>query len=371
MLQHVLLSRSHDPFLARASLFSAIQQQCPLFTPALSSIPRHGLAAHGGGEPEQSRILAGNHPHACADAVRCRVGAARGRIQRTGSIQHRPPRFFGPACCTDPRACIRNSGAQVQGKASKLAPPRPTGALPKDCIPAHASEVKESVPLEPASEEISMPEPPHVRAPWAQLTEEEREEQLAREEQPEHLWHDRIEGTPDALRRNRIDPEPKPAAEPEPGPAPCMYKAPPTGAKFPACRPLDTPHNWHPQGERPSPSAASAWVPVVARRVLLGKLLAPPRGARRGYPLASRHAFLQHRPSICRQPTRCGIQHASPRKPGCRFPSNATTRDAKKATAGRICSAAGSMHTHPLGASAPHHASHGDAGPRTTHVVPR
>ena len=39
----------------------------------------------------------------------------------------------------------------------------------------------------------------------------------------------------------------KPAAEPEPGPAPCMYKAPPTGAKFPACRPLDTPHNWPPQ----------------------------------------------------------------------------------------------------------------------------
>ena len=26
-----------------------------------------------------------------------------------------------------------------------------------------------------------------------------------------------------------------------------MYKAPPTGAKFPACRPLDTPHNWPPQ----------------------------------------------------------------------------------------------------------------------------
>ena len=42
-------------------------------------------------------------------------------------------------------------------------------------------------------------------------------------------------------------PEPKHASEPDPAPAPCMYKAPPTKAKFPACRPLDAPHNWPPQ----------------------------------------------------------------------------------------------------------------------------
>ena len=154
--------------------------------------------------------------------------------------------FSDPHVAPTPEHASATVEPKCKAKPASLLRPDPP-ELPEDCIPARASEVKESVPLEPAPEEISMTEPPHVRAPWAQLTEEEREEQLAREEQPEHPWHDRIEGTPDALRRNRIDPEPKPAAEPEPGPAPCMYEAPPTGAKFPACRPLDTPHNWPPQ----------------------------------------------------------------------------------------------------------------------------
>ena len=134
--------------------------------------------------------------------------------------------FSDPHVAPTPEHASATAEPKCKAKSASLLRPDPP-ELPEDCIPAHASEVKESVPLEPAPEEISMPKPPRVRAPWAQLTEEEREEQLAREEQPEHPWHDRIEGTPDVLRRNRIDPEPKPAAEPEPGPAPC--KAPPTG----------------------------------------------------------------------------------------------------------------------------------------------
>ena len=193
MLQHVLLSRSHDPFLARVSLFSAIQQQCPLFTPALSSIPRHGLAARGGGEPEQSRILAGR--------MLAQTQSDAGSVQPEDASNAPGPSntdlldFSDPRVAPTPEHASATAEPKCKAKPASLLRPDPP-ELPEDCIPAHASEVKESVPLEPAPEEISMPEPPHVRAPWAQLTEEEREEQLAREEQPEHPWHDRIDGTP-------------------------------------------------------------------------------------------------------------------------------------------------------------------------------
>ena len=207
------------------------------------------FSAHGGGEPEQSRILAGNHPHACADAVRCRVGAARRRFQRTGSIQHRPPRFFGPACCTDPRACIRNSGAQVQGKASKLAPPRPTGA-PRRLHPG-ACVGGEGVRAAGAGSRRKQ----HARAPACRRSAPQPHRSRTKASCRTRTWTCIMHVQSTAYR----------------GQIPCM----PTARHAAQLAPT---------GRRPSPSAASAWVPVVARRVLLGKLLAPPRGAGRGHP---------------------------------------------------------------------------------------
>ena len=253
-----------------------------------------------------------------------------------------------------PRACVRNSGTQVQGKASQFAPPAAPGP-PADSAPTHAPEGEEAEPVEPAPEDNSMPEPPHVRAPWAQLTEEEREEQHAGDELPEHPWHDRVDGG-----CARMAPEPKHAAEPEPGPVPCMYKAPPQG-----------PNSLHAArwtrritGHRKKATLAIsllAWVRVVIRRVLLGTSAGCPTRLPAGIRLQMHSASTRHT-----LPTNA-LQHTARITPATR----ATARDAKKATAGRICPATGRMHTHPLGASAPHHASHGDAGPRTTHAVSR
>ena len=246
VLQHVQLSRSHYPFLARFSPFlphSNSARLLRLLCPASLAMDLQRMVAEKQNNPafpqEIIRMLAQTQSDA---------GSAHpeGASNAPGPSNTDLLDFSDPHVAPTPEHASATVEPKCKAKPASLLRPDPP-ELPEDCIPTHAPEVKESVPLEPASEENSMPEPPHVRAPWAQLTEEEREEQLAREEQPEHPWHDRIDGTPDALRRNRIDPEPKPAAEPEPGPTPCMYKAPPTGAKFPACRQLDTPHNWPPQ----------------------------------------------------------------------------------------------------------------------------
>ena len=150
--------------------------------------------------------------------------------------------------------------------------------------------MQEAEPVEPVPEDNSMPEPPHVRAPWAQLTEE--------------------------LRRTRMAPEPKHAAEPEPGPAPCMYKAPPTGAKFPACRPLDPPHNWPPQEGDPRHQPPLHGFPLSyngsywANYWHLG-------GVPDEATLASAYKCIQHRPGILCQPTHLSSNwmhaYASPR----------------------------------------------------------
>ena len=146
-------------------------------------------------------------PHSCRKSSAClrRRSPMQGRCSQRTHPTHRV--HPTPTSSIFRTRMLHHASATAEPRckakpASLLRPDPPE--LPEDCIPAHAPEVKESVALKPAPEEISMPEPPHVRAPWAQLTEEEREEQLAREEQPEHPWHDRIEGTPDALRRNRI-----------------------------------------------------------------------------------------------------------------------------------------------------------------------
>ena len=137
VLQHVQPSRPHNSCFARFSLFlpySNSARLLRLLCPASLAMDLQRMVAENQNNPAFLQEII---RFSRAVALRCGVGASRGRIQRTGSIQHRPPRFFRAACCTDPRAGIRNSGTQVQGKTSQFAPPTPPraprGLHPRTC----------------------------------------------------------------------------------------------------------------------------------------------------------------------------------------------------------------------------------------------
>ena len=130
-----------------------------------------------------------------------------------------------------------------RGAAKCKAPPaqflRPDPpALPEDALQdethathTHAQQDVEEVETDGARHaSASEPQPPPVRAPWAELTEDEHKqrerEQHAREQHPHQPW---IELTPDVLRRTVIPECENPHAYAKNQP---QHKAPPAEPKF-------------------------------------------------------------------------------------------------------------------------------------------
>ena len=181
VLQHVQLSRPHNSFPARFSLFLPYSNSARLFRllcPASAAMDLQRMVAENQNNPaflqEIIRMLAQTqsdvgsvHPEDASNAP---------GPSNTDLLD-----FSDPHVAPAPEHASATVEPKCKAKPASLLRPDPP-ELPEDCIPAHAPEGKEAVPLEPAPAENSMPEPPQVRAPWAQLTEEEQEEQLAREE---------------------------------------------------------------------------------------------------------------------------------------------------------------------------------------------
>ena len=333
VLQHGQLARPHNARFARISLFLLYRNSARLLRllcPASLAMDLQRMVAENQNNPaflqDIIRMLAQSQSD--AGSVHPEDASTAPRPSNTDLLDFSEPHSAPTG--------IRNSRTQAQASLLRPQPPE----LPEDSLPEHAPEKKGGR----AAGACSKGQQRHRG-----LTHGKRSEKSSAPETS-------CPSTPGmtAYRAPRMH---------------CgVYKAPPTGAKFPACRPPDAPHK--PQegdpGHQP-PLHGFPW----SYDGSIGQTTGTSAGCPQGYPLASAYACLQHRPGILRQPAHCSIQHASPRQPRCGIPPDATARDAKKATAGRICPAAGCMHTHPLAASAPHHASHGDAGPRTTHAVSR
>ena len=110
--------------------------------------------------------------------------------------------------------------------------------------------------------------PPKVRAPWSDITEEERvrqaQERLKREHTEEHPWQDRIDATPDVLRGQVMEDPTAVAEATHASPADFLGEEPDQDVKGP--------RTWPPSQDDPKASTCFALLFVGA--LLVGKLVA-------------------------------------------------------------------------------------------------